>query len=231
MKLFLSCLNRFVMLDIMDCSLFYDVFCVSGLDCVGVPWQKPLYLAFLSLDKQETRNTEQDVKAGVLFQVLGQSLLLNLRLSRFSGIRHSKIVDVPLSRSNCIHFHALFWKFWPNDRLVPSPLGVGGHTPYPLALHPREILDPPCRYTSVTVVVRLKSSEVCNSTFQTVYPQYLTKSTAQKGTLCNINCFSSIATQLQQKSNRWAFFVRMIHRSCNNFDNFKIKERKETVIL
>ena len=182
----------------MDCRLFCGVFCISGLDCVGVPWQKPLYLVFLSLDKNN--DTEQDVKAGVLFQVLGQSLLLNLRLSRFSGIRHSEIVDVPPPLSNCLHFHALFWKFWPNDRLVPSPLGVGGHTPHPLPLHPGKSWIRPCRYTSVTVVVRLKSSQVCSSTFQTMHSQYLTKSTAQKGTLGNINCFNT-------KSSHWTFFA------------------------
>ena len=63
-ELFLSCLNRFVKLDIMDCSFFCGVFCISGLDCVGVPWQKPLYLVFLSLNRND--NTEQDVKAGML---------------------------------------------------------------------------------------------------------------------------------------------------------------------
>ena len=48
----------------MDCSFFCGVFCISGLDCVGVPWQKPLYLVFLSLNRND--NTEQDVKAGML---------------------------------------------------------------------------------------------------------------------------------------------------------------------
>ena len=43
---------------------FCGVFCISGLDCVGVPWQKPLYLVFLSLNRND--NTEQDVKAGML---------------------------------------------------------------------------------------------------------------------------------------------------------------------
>ena len=45
---------------------------------------------------------------------------------------HSKILDAPFpSRSNILHFHAVFKKFWPNDRLPsatpPPSWGWGLH--------------------------------------------------------------------------------------------------------
>ena len=49
--------------------------------------------------------------------------------------RHSKILDLRFpSRSNFLHFDAVLGKFWPNNRLAPSPLELAP----PLC----EMLDP-----------------------------------------------------------------------------------------
>ena len=43
---------------------------------------------------------------------------------------HGKILDAP-SRSNILHFHAIFRKIWPNNRWPSPPLGFAPHLENP----------------------------------------------------------------------------------------------------